>query len=171
MCVNVHLCGFLPYMMKIMRCMIRGSKFHYLMKIESYWGTNGFLFFLIMIYMILAMPCTLLYWGSPRYRSKRSIRLIMMTYVDRVWKKILHTNILSYLLLKLRAIKVDTSVFKGTILNWPDNIGSLCFSCQKHMCIQVWTRPMYDRDNWQIWNKSRNRPLEKPPKSLALHAR
>jgi hypothetical protein len=88
----------------------------------------------------------------------------MMTYVDRVRKKILRANIISYLLLKLRAIKVDTSMFKGSIFNWLDNGGSLCFSCQKHMCIQVQTRPMYDRDYWQIWNKSRNGPLEKPPK-------
>jgi hypothetical protein len=39
----------------------QGSKLHYLMKIESYWGSNGFLSVLIMIYMIMAMPCTLLY--------------------------------------------------------------------------------------------------------------
>jgi hypothetical protein len=39
---------------------------------------------------------------------------------------------------------------KGTILNWPDNVSSLCVSCQKHMCIQVRTCPIYDQDNWQI---------------------
>jgi hypothetical protein len=39
----------------------QGSKLHYLINIESYWGSNGFLFLLTMIYVILSMPCTLLY--------------------------------------------------------------------------------------------------------------
>jgi hypothetical protein len=170
MCVNVHLCSYHIWW-RLWDVWSGGVSFHYIMKIESYWGSNGFLFFLIMIYMILAMPCTLLYWGSPRYRSKRSISSIMMTCIDRVWKKILYVDTLSHLLLKLRAIKVNISVFIGTILNWPDNVGSLCFSCQKNMCVQEWTCPMYDRDNWQIQIKSRNGPLERPPKGHAFNAR
>ena len=83
------------------------------------------------------MPHTLLVLISPRYRSKRSISFIVMTYVDRVQKKILCGSTLSHLLVKSRAIKVDILVSKEPLST--DQIMSVPYALaiRSNMCIQI----------------------------------
>ena len=99
--------------------------------------------------------------------SKRRISFIMMTYVDRVHKKILRGSALSHLLLKSRAIKVDSLVSKEPL--WTDQVMLVPYASavRSNVSIQIWTCPIYDRDNWQIY-KSRNGPLEKSRNVLQI---
>jgi hypothetical protein len=54
-----------------------------------------------------------------------------MTYLDSIRKKnIIHEYSISPAS-KVNGDKGGHLVSRGTILNWSDNVGSLCFSCQK----------------------------------------
>ena len=121
---------------------MRGSK------ITNLWRWNIFgepIIFLSSIYDIGSWWYLILclYWILPRYRSERSTNFIMTTYIDRVRKKILSGSTLSYLLLKLRAIKVDISVSKEPL--WTDQIMliPLCFSCQKQYVYSGMNVPLF----------------------------
>ena len=56
---------------------------------------------------------------------------------------------------------------QGTIMSWSDNVGSLCFGCQKQCKYSSMNVPYFVRDNWQIFKKVHKWTTQKAAKSLA----